>query len=128
MVEILELASTQLRNCLDGCFCFKAISLDEISSKFDLEQQQGMSTRQRIYARARILEMVAMGLWLRIHSLRYNTPRFYIFDSSRGSVVGLIGLLDSQLERSLCSPADTTVDTALETWCFPSKNLPLEKK
>ena len=33
----------------------------EISSELDLEQQQGMSTQQRIHARARVLEMAAMA-------------------------------------------------------------------
>ena len=33
----------------------------EISRELDLEQQQGMSSQQRIHARARVLEMAAMA-------------------------------------------------------------------
>ena len=45
------------------CVCSATVYLEalEISSELDLEHQQGMSTLQRIHARARVLEMAAMA-------------------------------------------------------------------
>lgn len=51
----------------------------EISSELDLEQQQGMSTLQRIHARTRVLEMAAMASHT-FAAIQYSKVFIFILD------------------------------------------------